>query len=81
MGVDHASPLCYRRLMDFKDALKRAADNAGWSVTKVAAEVGVTEKTARKWVTGEAQPRLEQYQTLRSKLPGFAAMVDRGVTV
>jgi len=69
--------------MKFKDALRIAAERAGWSVTKIAAEAGVTEKTARKWLVGIAEPRFAQAQILRSKLSefGFGDMVDRGVTV
>ena len=65
--------------MELKDALRKAADEAGWSVTKVAAEAGVREGQALRWLRGEAQPRLAQYLTLREKLPGFAKLVDRGL--
>jgi transcriptional regulator with XRE-family HTH domain len=67
--------------MDFKDALRVASENAGWSVTKIAAEAGVSEGQARKWLAGTAEPRMAQFRALRAKLPGFANMVDRGVTV
>ena len=62
--------------MDIAQALKEAADLAGWSVTKIAAEAGVGEGTARYWITGEREPRGSQLMTLRRALPGFAKLLD-----
>ncbi len=62
--------------MDIALALRQAAERAGWSITKIAAEVGVTEGQARKWVSGAVEPRFAHYRTLREVLPGFAALID-----
>lgn len=62
--------------MNLELALFQAAEKAGWSVTKVAAEAGVTEGQARKWLAGTAKPRFEQLQALRRNLPGFADRLD-----
>lgn len=78
-GVDHKEPLWYHGGMTIRDALREASKRAGWSPTKVAAEVGVTEKTAKKWLSGEADPRVEQFIALRKVLPGFAELLDRAV--
>ncbi len=64
--------------MDFKEALRKAADDAGWSPAKIAGEVGVSETAARRWLSGEREPRLPQYRALLKTLPGFAALMDGG---
>lgn len=63
--------------MEIKNELRAAWEQSGWTVTKLAAVCGVTEKQARRWLRGESQPRLPQYFALRRALPDFARMVDR----
>lgn len=45
----------------------------------VAAQAGVSEGQARKWMHGTSLPALDKYLALRKKLPGFAALIDRAV--
>lgn len=71
--------LAYNLGMDISKALVAAAKKQGWSVTMVAAQAGVSENQARKWVLGKVQPGLDKYMALRKKLPGFAELVDRMV--
>jgi len=66
--------------MDFKDALRQAASAAGWTPTEIAYHAGVSTSAVAKWLAGETEPRFSAVQKLRTKLPGFADMVDRGVT-
>ena len=65
--------------MDISRALSEAARKAGWTVTMVAAQAGVSEGQARKWMHGTSLPALDKYLALRKKLPGFAALIDRAV--
>jgi predicted transcriptional regulator len=62
--------------MEFKVALRIAADRLGWNPTRIAFEVGVTEATVRHWLKGQKEPRLAQSQALRAKLDGFADLLD-----
>lgn len=62
--------------MEIREALRIAAEQAGWSPTKIAAEVGVAEKTAKKWLAGDNKPAVDQFQELRRVLPAFADLVD-----
>ncbi len=62
--------------MDFPEALRLAAEKAGWNPTRIAYEVGVTEQTVRHWLKGNKQPKLPQSQALRAKLPLFGDLLD-----
>lgn len=62
--------------MDIDAALRIAAERNGWSATRVASETGRTESTAWRWMSGTQEMKASDYQTLRTKLPGFADLVD-----
>lgn len=62
--------------MEVDKALQIVSDRTGLTATKIAAKVDVREKTATKWMSGESQPRLAQYQRLRSEIPLFADLMD-----
>jgi len=57
-------------------ALREAMDVAGWSKTKVAYTVGVSENSVHKWLHGHAIPRGDKIEVLRAELPGFAQRLD-----
>jgi hypothetical protein len=65
--------------MEIHKALQKCLKSLGWSKTRLASEVGVTEESVRTWLAGETEPRVENYRTLRSVVPGFAKLVDGGV--
>lgn len=58
--------------MDVARALREAVNAAGWSPAKVAAEAGVSENAARKWLNGDAIPSGDTLLTIMQKLPAFA---------
>ena len=62
--------------MELKDALRVAAEKAGWSVTEIAFHAGATEWSARNWLDGKSKPSFDKLQALRKSLPGFGALVD-----
>jgi len=62
--------------MDIAQALRRAAEAEKWSPTQVAATAGVTENTARRWMSGANAPGGDQLMSLRRGLPGFAELLD-----
>lgn len=57
--------------MEITEALREAVSEAGWTATKLAAEGGVTEMAAKKWLGG-AIPNGEALLRLQRGLPGFA---------
>ena len=61
--------------MTISEALRRAIDDAGWSATKLAAEVGVSENAVKKWLAGST-PGGESLLALQRKLPGFAELLQ-----
>lgn len=61
--------------MKIAEALEQARTEAGWSVTKLAAEAGVTEAAARRWTTGDAMPAGDIVVKLQRLLPRFAELL------
>jgi DNA-binding transcriptional regulator YiaG len=57
-------------------AIQAAADQAGWSTTKIAAETDVSVTTAKRWVDDVSVPSGAALETLRAKLHGLAELLD-----
>jgi len=57
--------------MDIRSALRASSERAGWSPAKIAAEAGVGEQAARRWLSGEAIPSGDTLLRLMERLPGF----------
>ena len=53
-------------------ALRAAAEAAGWNATKIGAEVDGGEAAARKWLEGRSTPSGDKLVRLMQRLPGFA---------
>ncbi len=70
------NPLWYHLRMELKDALRKAAGDAGWTATQIGAAAGATEWSARNWLAGKSHPSFPKLKALRAKLPGFAALMD-----
>ncbi|MDB5069549.1 MAG: hypothetical protein JWM87_660 [Candidatus Eremiobacteraeota bacterium] len=65
--------LWYGSHMDVRAALKEAAERNGWSPTRVAAEVGMSEAGIRKFYAGDsATLKSDALVVLMRELPGFA---------
>lgn len=70
--------------MTIGEALRRAAEDAEWSFSKVASETitgepgdqGVSESTVRRWMTGATMPPGDRLHALRQRLPGLAELLD-----
>lgn len=61
----------YAWAMKLNEALARAAADAGWSPTKIAGEIGVSEMTVRRWVLGKCAIPGHRLLALMRLLPGL----------
>jgi transcriptional regulator with XRE-family HTH domain len=59
------------------EAIRQAAEAAGWSAARVAAEAGTAENAARNWMYFGREPRGPSLERLRRRLPGLAEILDK----
>ncbi len=59
--------------MEIGRALEESAKEMGWSVTRLSAEAGVTEKTGRSWYSGTTIVASDKLLLLVGKMPGLKA--------
>jgi ribosome-binding protein aMBF1 (putative translation factor) len=57
--------------MSIPEALRLAADTAGWSNAKIADACEVSEVTVKRWAVGAAVPPGDKLLVLQRVLPGF----------
>ena len=55
--------------MEFKDALTQAMTEHDVAVERVAADLGISYATVRRWMIGQGEPGATQYRELHTLLP------------